>query len=184
MNCSTRLRRGNVGKTKEGRRNFKFPSKRRFRTFWSLAQFLQSRLDSLAQKSLVLFMSEPVAKKQKLEESSEVSMSESKASALLNPKYLTSEHVDAIRAEHQAKKPFSYTVLPNFLDEKFLESCKTALSKEEWFPKNNDLYTFLQTDDLKISENVRRFSFQWMPTVATEAHKMMWKRCSDFSSDF
>ena len=83
-------------------------------------------------------------------------MSENKASKLLNADYLTTELVDTIRADYKSKKPFNYTVLPNFMDEAFLESCGAALEKEEWFPKNNDLYTFLQTDDLKISDKVRR----------------------------
>lgn len=85
-------------------------------------------------------------------------MSENKAAKLLNANYLTTELVDTIRTDYKSKQPFNYTVLPNFMDEAFLESCTAALEKEEWFPKNNDLYTFLQTDDLKVSANVRTFS--------------------------
>lgn len=101
-------------------------------------------------------MSEPAAKRSKLEETDSAQMSENKASKLLNSDYLTTELVDTIRTDFREKKPFNYTVLPNFMDETFLESCAAALEKEEWFPKNNDLYTFLQTDDLKVSQNVRK----------------------------
>lgn len=100
-------------------------------------------------------MSEPVAKKPKLEEVSDERITSAEVAKLLNSNYLTTELVETIRADYKSHKPFNYTVLPSFLDETFLKAVGAELEQEEWFPKNNDLYTFLQTDDLKISKKVR-----------------------------
>jgi hypothetical protein len=103
-------------------------------------------------------MAEPPSKKSKLEEitdDAKIGISPEEVGQLLNASYLTTELVETIRADFRSHQPFSYTVLPNFMDEAFLESVAAELEKEEWFPKNNDLYTFLQTDDLKISKKVR-----------------------------
>lgn len=103
-------------------------------------------------------MSEPVNKKPKLQESSDDSISTEEVRKLLNSDYLSSDLVETIRADYQSHKPFQYTVLPSFMDQDFLKAVAGELEKEEWFPKNNDLYTFLQTDDLKISKKVRYFT--------------------------
>ena len=100
-------------------------------------------------------MSESAAKKSKLEEAPEAAITPAQAGKLLNANYLTNELVETIRDDYKSHKPFNYTVLPSFMDESFLKEVAKELESEEWFPKNNDLYTFLQTDDLKISEKVR-----------------------------
>jgi Rps23 Pro-64 3,4-dihydroxylase Tpa1-like proline 4-hydroxylase len=97
-------------------------------------------------------MSESAAKKSKLEEAPEAAITPAQAGKLLNANYLTNELVETIRDDYKSHKPFNYTVLPSFMDESFLKEVAKELESEEWFPKNNDLYTFLQTDDLKISE--------------------------------
>lgn len=56
--------------------------------------------------------------------------------------------------EYADKTPFRYHVLKDVFDEGFLEEVKTELDDEEWYPKNNDLYTFAQTDDLKNTKQV------------------------------
>jgi len=103
-------------------------------------------------------MSEPLAKKPKLEESSDASISSAEVRKLLNSDYLSSDLVETIRTDYLSHKPFHYTVLPSFMDPDFLKSVGAELEQDQWFPKNNDLYTFLQTDDLKISQKVRSFN--------------------------
>lgn len=106
-------------------------------------------------------MAEPPTKKAKLQEtddSSSVDLLSTPVDKILNSDYLSSELVQTIKEDFLSHKPFSYTVLPSFLDEKFLEECAKELESEEWFPKNNDLYTFLQTDDLKVTKKVCLFT--------------------------
>lgn len=60
----------------------------------------------------------------------------------------------SLQGEYSDKTPFRYHVLKDVFDEDFLEEVKTELDDEEWYPKNNDLYTFAQTDDLKNTRQV------------------------------
>lgn len=106
-------------------------------------------------------MSEPPQKKTKLEEETSqahIGISAEEVAKLLNPAYLSDEHIDVIKEHYKSHTPFNYAVLPKFMDETLLKAAAAELEADEWFPKNNDLYTFLQTDDLKITKKVRAYT--------------------------
>eukprot|EP00128_Syssomonas_multiformis_P010743 Colp12_sorted_trinity150504_noHs@31550 len=48
--------------------------------------------------------------------------------------------------------PFVCASLPNFFNPDFLESIREEMLKETYYAKNNDLYDFIQTADLKASK--------------------------------
>jgi hypothetical protein len=74
----------------------------------------------------------------------------------LNKEYLSEENAQKIKAEFSKQTPFPHSGLPNFLDDAFLRNVKEQLTNgEEWFVKNNDLYSFAQTDALQNSDMVR-----------------------------
>jgi len=74
----------------------------------------------------------------------------------LNKEYLSDEKISELREQYRSFKPFPCIMLPNVLDEEFLNHVKEELYNEEmWYVKNNDLYTFAQTDDLKNTKLVR-----------------------------
>jgi hypothetical protein len=81
----------------------------------------------------------------------------------LNKDYLSEEHAQKLKAEF-AQKPFPHAGLTNFLDDGFLRNVKEQLvTNEEWFVKNNDLYSFAQTDALQKSQQVRFHSMKsWL----------------------
>ncbi|CAG8446855.1 11180_t:CDS:2 [Acaulospora colombiana] len=50
-----------------------------------------------------------------------------------------------------SNKPFPTAILSNIFPTQFLESVRSALEKETFYHKSNDLYEFYQSDDLKLS---------------------------------
>jgi hypothetical protein len=74
----------------------------------------------------------------------------------LNSDYLSAENAKKIADSFKKEAPFPHASLSGFLDDAFLDKVKQELlKKEEWYIKNNDLYTFTQTDDLKNTKQVR-----------------------------
>ncbi|XP_064626041.1 prolyl 3-hydroxylase OGFOD1-like [Lineus longissimus] len=81
----------------------------------------------------------------------------------LNPQYVQPEFIHKLGESFQANcaytdetqtiiynDPFRCCVLPNFIkDERFLEGLKDELLDQIFYEKNNDLYKFQQTDDLR-----------------------------------
>ena len=55
--------------------------------------------------------------------------------------------------EFSKAKPFSHLSLPNFVDETFLEQVKTEVMGLKFNEKSNDLFHFMQSDDLKAITN-------------------------------
>ena len=67
--------------------------------------------------------------------------------------YLVDEKIKKLQASFSANKPFSYLELPHFLKQEKVISLLQALSKEEFSPKQSDLFQFLQTSDLLYSDD-------------------------------
>lgn len=95
----------------------------------------------------------PNPKRIKTKETDEIDILE-----YLNEKYRNSDHIKTIKEQYNETKNFRHAKLPNFLDEEFLNNVKEELfneiNEEDWNPKNNDLYTFIQSNDLKHTETV------------------------------
>lgn len=73
----------------------------------------------------------------------------------LNSDYLSAENAKKLAESFRKETPFPHASLSGFLDDAFLDKVKQELvKKEEWYIKNNDLYTFCQTDDLKNTKQV------------------------------
>lgn len=76
----------------------------------------------------------------------------------LNEKYRSKDFIKTVKEQYNETKNFRHAKLQNFLDEEFLVKVKEELfneiNEEDWNPKNNDLYTFIQSNDLKHSEKV------------------------------
>ncbi len=49
-------------------------------------------------------------------------------------------------------KPFPHLILPDFFDEQKILSVLRSLLKEKWYPKQADLFSFKQTNDLVSSQ--------------------------------
>ena len=58
---------------------------------------------------------------------------------------------EGLRAEI-GDKPFRHWVCKDFLEEEFARRLKSEILNEKFNEKNNDLYTFRQTNDLKVSK--------------------------------
>src|SRR5256885_1446128 len=70
---------------------------------------------------------------------------------LLNKPYNTLESTKEFAVEYGKNAPYPHINLRNFFDDNFLEQLKLELMAENYSEKNNDLYQFLQTKDLKRS---------------------------------
>jgi len=67
--------------------------------------------------------------------------------------YSKKENINSLNQQFKTSKPFPHLVLRNFLKEEKATQILEALSKEEFFLKNSDLFTLKQTNDLKGTEN-------------------------------
>lgn len=59
---------------------------------------------------------------------------------------------DEVTGSYVVGSPFPACVIENLFDDKFLGLVKDALEESDWFKKSNDLYEFLQSEDLKLSK--------------------------------
>lgn len=131
------------------------------------------RIDPLNVASLTKMAERPRKKAKKTENSTPSSTkaaapsssSETNPLQFLNKEYLSTETAAKIAENFKKETPFSYASLADFLDGAFLDKVKVELlKKEEWNMKNNDLYTFTQTDDLKHTTQVRPTGCHLSPT--------------------
>lgn len=99
---------------------------------------------------ITYIMEAPQAKK--------VKSSETPVDGKLNERYLTPDIMESVKAQYNSEPLFRHAILPDFFDNDFFENVKAELFKElneeDWTPLNNDLYTFIQSNDLKHSEEV------------------------------
>lgn len=65
---------------------------------------------------------------------------------------------DVLNDRFISAKPFPHIVLDNFFSPK-IKMVKSALLKEKFYPFDNDLFQFVQTDDIKNSSNERLREF-------------------------
>lgn len=76
----------------------------------------------------------------------------------INGRYDSPEIITTVREQYNSEPLFRHAILPDFFNDEFYENVKGELFKElnedDWCPKNNDLYTFIQSNDLKHSETV------------------------------
>jgi len=71
----------------------------------------------------------------------------------LNPKSFSAENIQKLQSSFSNNKPFSHLELPDFIkQEKIIELLQT-LSKQEFLPKQADLFQFSQTADLLYSND-------------------------------
>lgn len=55
--------------------------------------------------------------------------------------------------KYRSNKPFPHLRIKGFFEESLLESVRKALLAEKFFEQEADLFSFQQTNDLKLSEN-------------------------------
>jgi Rps23 Pro-64 3,4-dihydroxylase Tpa1-like proline 4-hydroxylase len=71
----------------------------------------------------------------------------------LSPEYLKAGHIETLRAQYAKNKPFAHLRLANFFQPAQLEFVRAALLKERFVEAEADLFTFEQTNDLKLAQN-------------------------------
>ena len=71
----------------------------------------------------------------------------------IKPELFSEENIKKHKTTFSANKPFSYLELPHFLKQEKVISLLQALSKEEFSPKQSDLFQFSQTSDLLYSDD-------------------------------
>ncbi len=58
----------------------------------------------------------------------------------LNPEYLSDEKNNKLQTSFSTNKPFSHLELPHFLKQERIIELLQALSKQEFYPKQSDLF--------------------------------------------
>ena len=71
----------------------------------------------------------------------------------LKSELFSAESVKRLHTTFSSNKPFSYLELPHFLKPKKVIALLQALDKQEFQPKQADLFQFLQTADLLYSDD-------------------------------
>ena len=86
--------------------------------------------------------------KQQMQEATQW-LSNLKTEEVINARLFNRETVEEMKATFAAERPFPHALIRNFMDNDFLQRVKDELYEEEFYQKKNDLYDFVQTDDLK-----------------------------------
>ncbi len=68
-------------------------------------------------------------------------------------KYLQENKINKLKKKFKYNKPFHHLVLKDFFDYKFIGLFSNELLKQEFIKQESDLYSFNQTNDLKLSKN-------------------------------
>lgn len=71
----------------------------------------------------------------------------------INPRYLGTLYVEKLRKEFHQNKPFPHLVLRDFCFREKMIGVLKALSKEPLYEKESDLFQFMQTGDLSITND-------------------------------
>jgi len=71
----------------------------------------------------------------------------------INKKYLQEKKINKLKDEFKDNKPFHYLVLKDFFDDYFIEQFTKELLKQEFIKQESDLFSFKQTDDLRLIKN-------------------------------
>ncbi len=71
----------------------------------------------------------------------------------LNPELFSAESIKRLHTIFSSNKPFPYLELPHFLKQEKVMALLQALDKQEFQPKQADLFQFLQTADLLYSDD-------------------------------
>lgn len=78
----------------------------------------------------------------------------------INLHYLKETTINYYQKKFQQNKPFPFLELSNFFQEEKTLSLLKALTKEKFFSKESDLFTFLQTNDFKGTKNKTLTAFR------------------------
>ena len=98
---------------------------------------------------------EELARKQKIEEEKAQALEWLKGMSIediVRKDLFEKETADRYKKEFKEKKPFPLVQIHDFMDNTFLEQVLEEVKEEEFYLKSNDLYTFLQSNDLKKCE--------------------------------
>ena len=71
----------------------------------------------------------------------------------INGKYLKNETINKLKNTFRKNRPYPYLELKDFLNEEKAKGLLLALSKERFYPKEADLFSFFQTNDIASSKN-------------------------------
>ena len=71
----------------------------------------------------------------------------------INKKYLNENEIDRISTKFIKEKPYPHFVLNNFFNKVVVSKLKKEILKEKFYKQDRDLFSFLNTHELKYSQN-------------------------------